>query len=365
MDPDADVQNLFEHVLVSYREARKMYRTPRKDVRVSQVIVKIADTLQRVLHCRGFLNLIVKRSWGLGVWNPTPWIALLDRRITTTTRGAFYPVFLFRSDGTGVYFAIDLGTGRTEGRATRREIASLQARANQLLPYFESLGSLGFSNNPPMDLRRKQGVAVGFAAGSVTHKLYRKRDIPDSQQLITEIEAVAEEYDRFCSNPDLLELLRLIQVDESDPIVATMNDITRPNRGGQGFVRESGIRSAIERHAMGRAIEYFRELGYEVQDVHMNRPYDLLCTRGTEELMVEVKGTRSDGSRVLLTHGEVSHSRAHKAESTLFVCSNIELELDDDARLKAKGGRNRVFRPWLLQRRQLSPIACFYSVPTD
>ena len=138
---------------------------------------------------------------------------------------------------------------------------------------------------------------MGFAAGSVTHKFYSRQNVPDWQELVNDIEAVAREYDRFCSNPDLVELLRLVQLDESDPVVAAIDEITSPKARDQGFIRESAIRLAIERHAMERATKHFRDLGYQVQDVHTNRPYDLLCTRGVEELMGHVPS-----SGVLVRH---------------------------------------------------------------
>ena len=55
--------------------------------------------------------------------------------------------------------------------------------------------------------------------------------------------------------------------------------------------------------------------------------------------MVEVKGTTSDGTTVLLTPNEVDHARNHPDEAALFVCSNIDVVLTQRGRLATQGGR--------------------------
>ena len=75
--------------------------------------------------------------------------------------------------------------------------------------------------------------------------------------------------------------------------------------GGQGFSSSSKTRKAIELASMDKAQEHYRSLGWNVEDVSSNHPYDLRCTMPAEsELHVEVKGTTGDGSSVLLTPGD-------------------------------------------------------------
>ena len=58
-----------------------------------------------------------------------------------------------------------------------------------------------------------------------------------------------------------------------------------------------------------KASEHYSDLGWSVGDVSLSESYDLRCTRQGEELHVEVKGTTSQGERVLLTRNEVAHAR--------------------------------------------------------
>jgi len=55
-------------------------------------------------------QLIVKGSVGAGRATRTPWIAILDKDITTSTREGVYIVFLFSSDYKHVYLTLNQGT---------------------------------------------------------------------------------------------------------------------------------------------------------------------------------------------------------------------------------------------------------------
>lgn len=358
-----DLTTCFEDVLANYATTMQVHSVPRKNLPVCQSLLQLAAMLQETCYSKGLMTLKVKPSWGLGRWNPTPWVAFLDARITRTTRQAFYPVFLFRADGSGVYLTLDLGTGRVKGRPTNREMDSLQTRAAKLAKYFAALQPSGFSSDPRVDLRRDQGVSTGFAAASIIHKFYPRGAVPSPATLIADVQAVIKDYEKFCSTPELMEVFSLIQKGEVDPLLANASDIARPRGKRQGFQGDSKLRQLIEQYAMHRAIEYFQHRGYHVKDVHLSEPYDLHCVLEQETLMVEVKGTTSDGSAVLLTRGEVEHARKHDSEATLFICSGIGLELAGDGKLEARGGKIAVLRPWPLGDSFLTPVGYFYQVP--
>jgi len=116
----ASLKDLFKNVLDTYPEALRSYKAPQKDFTVCQTLIQIAGVLEDACQSVGFRTIRVRPSWGLGRWNPTPWVAFLDERITTTTQKAFYPVFLFRFDGSGVYLSLDLGTGRAKNLQKER-----------------------------------------------------------------------------------------------------------------------------------------------------------------------------------------------------------------------------------------------------
>ena len=68
----------------------------------------------------------------------------------------------------------------------------------------------------------------------------------------------------------------------------------------------------------------YRGEGWKVTDVDLERPYDLVCTRGSTELHVEVKGKGGPAPLVELTRGEVDHVRACPRRHALAVVARRE-----------------------------------------
>ena len=357
-----DIRDSLAFVLDNYQETRQQVANPRKDLPVCSRLSMLKGLFGRACAENGFANLVVNTSWGKGAWNPNPWIALLDPRITQTTRTGFYPVFLFRSDGSGFYLSLDLGTGRQYGTPSKAELGKLHENAEYLSSYFTTLQAQGFSRLLPMDLRTDKGVAVGFATGSIIHKLYDRTDLPSSGSLLRDLMYVLKFYQSMCDSGMAGVLLDTVAGGEAPLAEKVITSIARPTGRGQGFSSDPRIRRIIEEHAMQTGVDYFTSRGWEVTDVHQRNPYDLFCTRGWRRLMVEVKGTTSDGTTVLLTPNEVDHARNHPDEAALFVCSNIDVVLTQRGRLSTLGGRVLLLHPWEPHPSLLTPLGYSFSV---
>lgn len=138
-------------------------------------------------------------------------------------------------------------------------------------------------------------------------------------------------------------------------------DIPRLQSPGQGRVQDAVVRAAIEKHAVSIATSHYATQGWHVTE--LGRPYDLLCVRRSEELHVEVKGTRSLGSTVILTRNEVEH--ADRFLTDLFIVSSINLSFDKDGHPLATGGDARVLEGWKPESTALKPLAFEYEVPWE
>ena len=130
----------------------------------------------------------------------------------------------------------------------------------------------------------------------------------------------------------------------------------------------SAYREAVEVRAMEEAKRYFRERGWYLGpegDVSEQRGlgYDLLFTRGTEELHVEAKGTSGSGAVVTLTRNEVDHAREY-SNFALFVLSDIAVSQSDDGKFTATDGQERVLAPLRLDDEgALAPSQYSYRLP--
>ncbi|AQW53402.1 protein NO VEIN domain-containing protein [Streptomyces violaceusniger] len=95
------------------------------------------------------------------------------------------------------------------------------------------------------------------------------------------------------------------EVREATQSAATTANRRSARKGGQGFLLTAAERGAIEKRSVLLATEHFKAQGRTVKDVDATKSYDLELKRGDEKLHVEVKGTTSDGSQIILTRAEV------------------------------------------------------------
>jgi hypothetical protein len=131
---------------------------------------------------------------------------------------------------------------------------------------------------------------------------------------------------------------------------------------GQGYGLTAYERALVEDRAMQVVTAHFAAQDWNVADVSLISPYDLLCTRGDDERRVEVKGTTGDGSSVLLTRNEVIAACAAPMAAVLAVVHSIAL---DEGRTRATDGTLFVVTPWRPEDEDLTPIAYRYRVKQD
>ncbi|HET6312781.1 MAG TPA: DUF3883 domain-containing protein [Chloroflexia bacterium] len=194
-------------------------------------------------------------------------------------------------------------------------------------------------------------------------------------------------WEEFISNPEGLarEVARIRRqlgaieqpIDEEDyhtpiPELVEVHQYIAQRAGrkssGQGYSVDPGTRRAIELHAMNFAIEYYIARGWHVEDVSATMSYDLRCTQptldDTDELHVEVKGTTSRGSGVLLTPNEVIHARTY-SNVALCIVSEIIVTRNADQLPIATGGTMRIIYPWDINVGQLTAVGYEYTIPPN
>ena len=135
---------------------------------------------------------------------------------------------------------------------------------------------------------------------------------------------------------------------------------------GQGFTSNSKIRRAVESYAVFKAREYLEAQGFtDIRDCSKKKSYDFTCVRYGEMHYVEVKGTQTNGSTVIVTANEAKHMRSVAHTAILFVVSSVRVAINKDGKPVASGGKECVLFPWRIADRALDPIAYRYSLPVD
>jgi hypothetical protein len=142
---------------------------------------------------------------------------------------------------------------------------------------------------------------------------------------------------------------------------AVVEPLEKIQAQSQGFTLDGKLRKALENLAMDAAKRHFRSRGYVVEDHSQNHPYDLRCTKGSNVLHVEVKGTQTHGEGVFLTRGEVEFANQHKGHMVLFLLHSIALSSDGNPTT----GQIRVVEPWDVDHGVLTPMSYQYKLPTN
>jgi len=135
---------------------------------------------------------------------------------------------------------------------------------------------------------------------------------------------------------------------------------------GQGMQPDPDRRLAVERFSVDVAMDYYRNRGWTVRE--LQKPFDLNCTRGSESLHVEVKGTAGMPGTVNLTPNEVDHAWKHRTD--LFIVYDIRLQDNPDEgpdapRYIGTFGVPVLIPGWRPDKSDISVRSLTYRVPWD
>lgn len=166
-------------------------------------IRSLFEELKTNMSYLGFIksnqNLVVKYSYGKGNWAETPWIAVLDKRETTTTQKGTYIVILFRNDGDGCH--LKLAQGVTEikqqfgsGAAASQE---LQKRADQVRLMFPEMLNTEFDLAAKPSDGRRVSLTELYEASTIFSKYYKRDFLPSNESLSIDIETLVECYEQY------------------------------------------------------------------------------------------------------------------------------------------------------------------------
>jgi hypothetical protein len=131
----------------------------------------------------------------------------------------------------------------------------------------------------------------------------------------------------------------------------------------QGFLNDPVKKEFIEKYAMNVAREYYEENGYLVEDVSDKRSlgYDFRCKKENTTLEVEVKGTTSNGEKIILTRNEVLNAKTSMNICILFIVHSIEIS-ELKGNLTANSSKTKILNDWNPLDKHLEPLSYHYKV---
>lgn len=308
-------------------------------------------------------DLAFEGSDGAGAKAEIPWTRLFSRTRSPGAQTGWYAVFLFSAQGDRCYLALAHGTTSWDGGQYRdRPSSELRALADWARA---TLAPEAIANGltPQMQLDSRRWLGQSYELGTATAFSYDRNAIPDDSQLLDDLRRI------------LSLLTTLYAKSDSDPLVpgtvppeiaiatdAVLEATGKPPKagGGQGFRLTPAEQRAVEKFAVKRVWEHLETVeNWAVRSVESVASYDLHCKRGSSELFVEVKGTTSAGHTLLVTRNEVLLHQQKHPNNCLAVVSEIVLDRSTDPP-NASGGNLELITPWLIDERDLEPIAYRY-----
>ena len=153
---------------------------------ISELITKhIPTELDAILNSTQF---IIKGSVGAGRATKTPWIAILDKKVTTSTREGVYLVFLFSSDYKHVYLTLNQGTtvpGQSGPRLGKKEVANNSKRIRALL----NINDIALKTDGKADIADER-----YKEGAVYYTLWNVNDDVQGEKLLNQYLEIYKKY---------------------------------------------------------------------------------------------------------------------------------------------------------------------------
>jgi Domain of unknown function (DUF3883) len=195
--------------------------------------------------------------------------------------------------------------------------------------------------------RRRRGEIKWSLPGDPPFDAIAKDDVPTKYVDVGQAEQVGENPAAAGDSPEV------------NDAVAAIDEISRPRMPQRPSRLTAAENKAVEQHAVRLVRDYLEsELHYETEDVGAFKSYDIHATKaGSPPLMVEVKGTTSDGSEVVLTANEVRLHNAEYPNTAFAVVCHIAL---DKAGPTTSGGTLDLKMPWKPDPDRLHAIAYRY-----
>ena len=195
---EVDMRELIKTILEKYPSARASTSFGGQH-EIRALFEKLKDSISSLGYIKSNPNFLVKYSYGKGNWAETPWLAILDKRETTTTQKGTYVVILFRSDGDGCH--LKLGQGVTEitkdfgsGAAATAE---LQRRADQVRAMFPEMMNTAFDQAAAENIEKRASLTGLYEASTIYSKYYKRDSMPLNEEIASDIKTLVDCYEQY------------------------------------------------------------------------------------------------------------------------------------------------------------------------
>ncbi len=186
------MQESFQFVLDHYKE--KQGKVNHFDPVYQVLCVDLKKELESLFP--SFTDLKVKGSMGNGYLSSCPWIALLNRQITTSTRHGLYVVYLFCSDMSGFYLSLNQGITYFTDKYKRKKYRA----AEEVARYFQKELPVNSFSTSPISLYVKRGeLGYGYEKTNILSRFYSSHSFKE-EELVRDLKEMMNLYSYLLSH---------------------------------------------------------------------------------------------------------------------------------------------------------------------
>lgn len=139
-------------------------------------------------------ELKIQGSVGQGNWATIPWISIMDKRITETTRQGEYLVYLFTEDMKSVYLTLNQGV--TIPIADKGKPAAYQYFKQKVNEIRNMLPLDGMIKDDAIYLT-SGGLGQDYQVSTIAYYRYKLDQMPDDEQLIADLNNAVTNYNEY------------------------------------------------------------------------------------------------------------------------------------------------------------------------
>lgn len=186
------LRDLLQKVALEYPEAKnqKFTKHPLGDFVRNKVPVIFNDNLNL-----NDTNFVVRGSVGQSRWSDVPWIAVMNKLITSTTKNGYYAYYSFSADGKSIYLGFGQGLekleeeyGREWKKVVRNRAESIKLRAPEYSKIF---------SDKEFDLLGTSHRAKSYPITTAFQKKYDVRALPSEETLLYDIRFMLKLYNKL------------------------------------------------------------------------------------------------------------------------------------------------------------------------
>lgn len=313
-------------------------------------------------------DLRIEGRDGTGLKSEIPWVRIFSHHQSKSATDGWYVVYLFDALGENCFLTLMHGTTSW----TRGEFKPIpKEELSTLVSWAHSSLNMRGNRRPETEtsiqlLARSSTLGRAYESGTVQAIKYPYASIPNDGQLLQDLYFMLENLSIIYSADGKETISPSEPSPEIDEAINSANIAAgKPpaKRSGQGQRQSAAERRAIELHAVDLASRHLESLGFKLNYVGDNSAFDIEATGPQGMIYVEVKGTTSQGTQVILTANEVKLHRKQYPKNCLIVVSGIGLGAGTLGEPVATGGSLMHHEPWLIQEESLKTISYQYQVP--